>query len=515
MGSKPDWFYVDEKTWTRVANLPGSKVMSRNQRILHRSMLPLVGTDEAENTRAILTYDRPDWKTRDAWADARGFKFRVTQHQAIDFGHGRRGLLIGDEMRLGKTVSALAQHDPDRGPLVIVAPLTTRAVWLGWAKRLFPGKEIGICVGKKYDPLIFNKDIVFLHYDVIAQWQSMRPVGTLIFDEAHVLTNRKTSRVVAAGLLQHSAAKVIALTGTPIWNMPTNMWALLGLIAPGAWGTFEEFGYRYGLPVPTGYGMTYTGSSNEAELNQRLQEIMIRRLWKDCADDVPAISRSVVVAEVSDVERRRLDILAGELSMSKGKSSTIANLAAYRQHVTGLKLTVAVKEAQKCLERGESVVLWTWHKDFAGRLHRTLGDRSYMIHGDVAPAKRDLLMDAWKADPEAKVLIATMSVAQVGIDLSRARIAIFAELDWTPAIIGQAEMRTFSPTRGMDVFYIVANHLTDQRIVRQLITKLAASAAFGVGAAGDAIDAMRDAIMGPIDSGDLDRLLEDLLASAE
>ena len=112
------------------------------------------------------------------------------------------------------------------------------------------------------------------------------------------------------------------------------------------------------------------------------------------------------------------------------------------------------------------------------------------------------------------MLVAGMPVAQAGIDLSHARIAIFAEIDFTPAVLGQAEMRTFSPLRGMDIIFVIANHIVDQRIVRALINKLSAANPLGVGAAVEAIDALRDAVMGPQDEGDLDRLFDDLLASA-
>lgn len=412
------------------------------------------------------------------------------------------------------TLTALASHDPARGQLVIVAPLQTRAVWIGWAKRLFPELEIGICAGKKFDPAVFDKPIVFAHYDIISKWQSLRPIGTLVFDEAHFLTNRKTDRTNAAVLLQSRAEKVLALTGTPIWNMPPNLWAVAGLVAPAAFGSYHDFGNRYGRPEQTGYGTIYTGSSNEAELNARMTEIMIRRLWKDCAQDLPPISRGVLVSEVSDAERKKLDILAGALKAERGKSNTQSNLAAYIRQVSALKVKFAVPEIVKVLNRGEPIVVWTWHKDAADQLKDQLGDRAEVIHGDIAVPERELRMTAWKTSTTPKALIATMSVAQVGIDLSHAHIAMFVEIYYIPAIIGQAEMRTFDASRAMDVTFVVANHLIDQRMVRALVSKLGAQDSLGVGAACDAIDSLRDAMFGAQETGDLDRLLQDLLESA-
>ena len=136
-----------------------------------------------------------------------------------------------------------------------------------------------------------------------------------------------------------------------------------------------------------------------------------------------------------------------------------------------------------------------------------------MIHGEVGPYERERRIAEWQASEAPQALIATLAVAQVGIDLSHARFAIFAEIDYTPAILGQAEMRTYDPKRPMDVIFVVAAHLVDQRIVRSLIAKLGAATPLGVGAACEAIDALREAVNGPEEIGDVDRLLEDMIAS--
>jgi len=411
------------------------------------------------------------------------------------------------------TLTAIMCHDPARGPFVVVAPLSTRGVWLGWLKRVFPehADNIGVLRGRKFDPELVKKPIVFAHYDIIAQWMNATKIGTLVFDEAHVLTNRTAKRSLAAIYLRTQAERVIALTGTPIWDLPSDLWNIVGLVAPGGWGSYHDFCQRYGAPENTAYGVVYTGLSHGAELKERMTEIMLRRRWADVSEDVPAITRSVVVSEVDDAARRRLDILSAKIQSER--TNTAGNLAAYRRQITSTKLSTVKHEITKVISRNEPVVVWTWHKDYADAIAKEFPERAHVIHGDVAPEEREKRIEAWRAS-SANVLIATMAVAQVGVDFSHARIAIFAEIDYTPAIIGQAEMRTFAPTRGMDVIFIVANHLVDQRIVRALVRKLSAADPLGVGAAVDAIDALRDAVIGPNEEGDLDRLLEDLLASA-
>lgn len=515
-----DWWEADAATAKPLLGLPG--LHNKNDRWqVHRSMLPLLEDRQAQN---ILT---PPWdehalqmfrKIRDDFAIERGFKLRETQHQAIHFAMSRRGTLIGDEMRLGKTVSAAMTHmgQAEREKLVVVAPLMARGVWLGWLKRIYPGIPIGLLTGKTFDRVQLDYPIIFAHYDILSAWQTPIPIGTLIFDEAHYLTNSKTKRSLAAGFLSMHADRVIALTGTPIWDRPRDLWHVLGLIAPAAWGSFYDFGMRYGAPVSTAYGMQFTGLSNAEELRTRLSEVMIRRLWKDVHDDLPPITRSVLVAEVDDRTRRKLDIMAAE--MKADRTSTIGHLASYRAQLTSIKLGLVVKKAKEIIERGESVVIWTWHRDFAEKIAAELVDwrpmhPPYLIHGEIDAAKREDRIGLWKASPRALALIATMAVGQVAIDLSHAHINIFAEIDYTPAMIGQAEMRSFDPSHPLDVIFVVADHIIDQRIVRALVSKLSASDPLGLAAATDSIDALRASVLGVPEEPDLVRFLDDVLMS--
>jgi len=396
---------------------------------------------------------------------------------------------------------------------VVVAPLSARGVWLGWIKRVFPGVPVVALVGKKIDSQIKAQGpIVFVHYDIVHKWQALVKIGTLVLDEAHALVNKDTKRSKAVAVLSMMAEKVIAATGTPIWDLPADLWNLITTLAPAAWGSYWDFGRRYGAPEETGYGVKFTGISNRDELAPRLSEIMQRRLWQDVQADLPRVSRSVVVADIDDDTSKKLDIIAAKLRTER--SNTAANLAAYRSQISLFKLPTVLREVRKVLDAGEPVVVWAWHKHVAEALRAKLEGQAYLIHGNIAAHKREAEIDAWRAHPNA-ALIVTMAVGREALDFSHAHLAIFAELDWVPAIIGQAEMRTFDASRAMNILFVVASHVVEQRIVRALVSKLNASDPLGLGAAIDAIDALRDAIDGPKDEPDMQRFFDDLIASMD
>lgn len=518
LASKPDWFVIDQATvkplWGPDWATPGLKRHPREPELylVHRNHLPLLQHPEA--IKICTERQAGDWVARDRKTEALGFKLRTTQQQAIDFIEPRRGTLLGDDMRLGKTLTAIMSHDPARGPLVVVAPLSTRGVWLGWIRRVFPETPIGICIGRKIDREKLGQPIVFIHYDLIKDWQTAMPIGTLVLDEGQAIVRRDTKRTMAAAVLASRAAKVIIATGTPIWDRPKDLWSAASILAPGAWGDYYAFGNRYGAPVETAYGVDFPGLSNADELRARLSEVMIRRLWKDVQSDLPPISRNIIVAEVDDATRRKLDVLAGKLKSER--TNTAGNLSHYRSQLCKVKLKAVVEEAKRVLAQGGSLVIWTWHKEFAADIVKALEDSSrpqaHLITGDVAPDLRDEIIARWR-DESNGVIVSTMATLQVGVDLSHAPDAIFAELDWVPAMIAQTEMRTYDPQRAMRLTFVVADHVIDQRIIKALISKLGSSDPVGLGAAIDAIEAIRSALHGANEEGDMARFMDDLLAS--
>jgi len=509
---RPDWFTTDQETAAKLGNgVPGIKFVERSRGWeIHRSHLPLL--DDPQAREIIMSSPQPDWAARDLATADRKFKLRNVQHAAVDFITRRRGTLLGDDPRVGKTLAAIMSHDPSTGPLVVICPAMVRPVWLGWLGKVFPDEPVGVFVGREFDHKVVQHKLIVGHYDILAWWQSARPIGTIVFDEAHTLTNRASRRSKAAIFLATRASRVICATGTPIWNMPTDLWNVLGLVAPDAFGGFHEFAQRYGLPIPSAYGTKYTGISNEQELRARLSEVMIRRRWVDVADDLPPISRNVSLVQLDDSETRRLDLMAAEIVSDRARATTIGLLSRYRAKISHIKGPVAVREACAMLDRGEPVVIWTWHRELAESIAADLGERAFLVTGDVVTSKRDAAIAAWNAHPAA-ALVCTMAVAQVGLDFSHAHLAIFAEIDYTPAILAQAEMRTYAPTRPMNITYVVANHMIDQRIVVALTKKLDASNPLGVGAASETIFALDVTLNGPVEEPDMDRLLADILSS--
>lgn len=477
-----DWWELPRDWIVPVGSSPGVVFRANGKVEIHRSHLPLL---------AAAGYPVPVTQELDPGEGRLGVTYRPWQRRATAWMANRRGVLLAVSPRMGKSIAAVTQHAPSTGPLVILAPLDVRQVWLDTVERVFPGTPVLCLEGHTLDlDAIKNAPVIFGHYDILSHQRvsSLCP-GTLIVDEIHLLSNVKSQRATAVRYFATLAKRVITLSGTPLWNTTAGLWPLLAVTNPGAWGHRPfEFLQRHCTPVAGEHGWKYGDVSNAEEWHLRRREVVFEATWKTEMPDLPPVRRHRVVAPCDPLV---LDRAVAELECCRpsasGDESMIGAIGRYRRQTGMIKVPTAVEHA---LREETPVVLWSWHKDVAKAIAKDTakaGRPSFMIHGDLSSAKRLAAITAWRQTPDG-VLSATAAVGQVGIDLSHAPRAIVVEWDWTPAVMYQEEMRTFpgnNPERSHDVTQITLDHPVENLLLDHINRKVDRGASAAMTAAGD------------------------------
>jgi superfamily II DNA/RNA helicase len=248
-----------------------------------------------------------------------------------------------------------------------------------------------------------------------------------------------------------------------------------------------------------------------------MSEVMIRRTWQDVRSDLPPIERTVEVADVTEKQMFRLEMLAEKARDLTKKATKVGDQARFRRLLGQLKAPLAIEIAQRVLDGGEPVVVWAWHREVAHKIAAAIRKKGYpsfcATGGDTVDARERIIND-WKTVP-VSALVCTIPIGQVAIDLSHARQAIFAEVDFTPATVAQAEMRTFSPDQPMAITYLIVDHEVDRALVGALQEKCATADELGVPAADTAIDVIARAFDLEPEEADMQRLMDAFLAGAD
>jgi SNF2 domain-containing protein len=482
---------------------------------------------------------------------------RAHQLEGVRFIRARRGTLLADEPRVGKTPQVTFAHDPNAGIMAVLGPVAARAAWHEWAARRWKSacviyRETGKCAicervgatavtdqpsflsleGRTFRPELiedWRPRAFFATYAILPRWRGLfsklHSIGTLAFDEAHLsgAQNRNSVTVESLRFLNTISAQVVACTGTPIFNRVRGVWPLLDLCAPAAFGDYWAFAVRYCAARPGAHGWTDDGESNAVELRTRMTEIMLRRRWVDVTGSLPPITRSLEIVRLPDKAKDEVEALAGRLRYLEGGAKTlVGDLARLRKLYAEHKVPAAVDQITSALVEGHSCVAWAWHESVAQTLVERLQGRGLNVFGPItgatAPMRREAILEAAAAASGPRVLVANMATLGFAVSLAWATHQWFVELDWNPPTICQAELRPFDGTHPVASVYLVADVNADERLANALIAKLETQSALGLRAGvGDVAELLADSfgITGGDNQRTLDALAERIMASAD
>jgi len=440
---------------------------------------------------------------RGALSNRPTFDLRSYQDVGVDFlvETSHTGSLLADSPGLGKTRQGLAAVGWLKAyPAVIVCPSNVKYGWARECEKLGLPEPLIITSKKPTDDMrIAEEDgIVIINYDIIAAWQDiLMGAKTIVFDEAQMLANEKSKRSKAAKAIARKAIHRIALSGTPLMNTPNELWNIVDTISPDRFGKFFHFANRYcgafqeeikkkNSDEVVKKVWNYKGSSNQAELAERMQTLMLRRTKQDVAIELPPKTRELVELDVPEYD-----------NPDRWWSIDNKNQAQIALGIAGqLKIPAAVDLTRKHVAEGSKVILFSYKKDIARKLQQNLighGIDTFLATGDETNDRRR--QNAERARDEGGVLCATIDAMGTGVDyLSYANVIIFVELHYVPLKLLQAEDRAHRSGQKSSVFiyYLVALGTIDEVIRDRIRMKLVNFE----GAIGSTGENLKDDLMG-------------------
>lgn len=419
------------------------------------------------------------------------------QNAGLEFAEATDGnCLIADSMGLGKTVQALsylALH-PEMRPAVIVCPASLKLNWKREAEAWLETDDTieVIKTGKVYW-LTGDIEIIIINYDILKKWlpelQRIAP-QILIADESHAAKNPKSARSKALRELAADIPHKILMTGTPVLNRPSELRNQLEIIDPETYNKKNWFSWhlRYtdAHKITIGYQKTawdFSGASNLDELAQSLKTIMIRRTKEEVLPELPAKRRSTVLLDIDNrkeydkADKEFLEWMAeqeGEAAAEKAShAEQLAKIEYLRQIAIQGKMKQALAWIETFLESGEKLVVFATHKATVHALEREYGTMAVKIDGGTPIQKRQDAVDRFQNDPDVRLFIGNIKAAGVGITLTAASNVAFLELDWTPALLEQAEDRChrIGQENAVNIYYLLAGNTIDQSIAAMLERK--------------------------------------------
>ncbi|EGD55982.1 DEAD/DEAH box helicase [Gordonia neofelifaecis] len=375
------------------------------------------------------------------------------------------GGILADEMGLGKTLQTIAHLvHADRGPALIVCPTGLVTNWIREIARWVPDLHAVDYRGGALPDLPTGTAVVVTGYPTLRRHAAVlaeRTWATAVFDEAQALKNSRTQVSRAARALAADAR--IALTGTPVENNLDELWALLNLVAPTAFGNRALFRRRYSLPIQNG------SADAKRRMHDAISGHVLRRTKADVAASLGPKLHTDVECDLTDEQARIYDAILDDAE-NAGFGTGMARRGAILTALTRLKqvcnhpgltgseavtagdlsgrsgkLDVCTDIVESNLENDSPTVVFTQYRQtgelLAAHLGQVLGTDVPFLHGGLSRAERDRIVDDYQAGAGCGVLIASLKAAGTGLTLTRAADVVHYDRWWNPAVEAQATDR--------------------------------------------------------------------------
>jgi len=384
---------------------------------------------------------------------------REYQNQAVELLRRSKRILLGDDLGLGKTASAIGGFTlPGALPALVVTASHLTAQWEREIKRFAPHLSTHIIKqNKAYDFRIDGKlpDVTITSYFKLDSWHKslVGKVRYCIFDECQELRSWKHNAVPkkyrAAQRISERAEFVSGLSATPIYNYGGEFYSVTNAIRPGFLGNWREF-----------FAAWCRGSWDKAQLKNpkafgafiRKKGVFLRRTRSEVDREIPALQKIPHTIEadiaaldsVSDACSELARLILSDTPLEPGKKMQLSTeFTSKLRHATGMAKAAYIAEFVKMLLQSEKkIVLFLWHRDVYTVVLEALKDyKPVMFSGSESPAEKEKSKAAF-CEGDARVMLMSLRSGP-GLDGLQhvCRTVVFGELDWSSGAMDQGSGR--------------------------------------------------------------------------
>ncbi|MER8158808.1 DEAD/DEAH box helicase [Streptomyces sp. NPDC094472] len=414
------------------------------------------------------------------------------------------GGCLADDMGLGKTITLIALHLHRRsipeasGPTLVVCPTSLMGNWRREIERFAPGTPVRRFHGpaRSLDGLADGEFVLTTYGTMRLDAQRLAeagPWGMVVADEAQHVKNPFSA--TARQLRTIGAQARVALSGTPIENNLSELWAILDWTTPGVLGTHGAFRRRYAQAVESG-----SDPEAAARLAKLVRPFLLRRRKSDpgIAPELPPKTETDRAVALTKEQAGLYEAVVREVLAEISGTGGLVRRGLIVKLLTGLKqicnhpaqylkedrpvipgrsgkLELLDELLDTILAEGASVLVFTQYVQMARILERHLAARgvpAQLLHGGTPVARREEMVRSFQ-DGEVPVFLLSLKAAGTGLNLTRAGHVVHYDRWWNPAVEAQATDRAYriGQTQPVQVHRIIAEGTVEDRIAAMLTRK--------------------------------------------
>ncbi|WP_054006218.1 DEAD/DEAH box helicase [Cypionkella psychrotolerans] len=334
-----------------------------------------------------------------------------------------------------------------------------------------------------------------------------------ILDEAQAVKNPAST---AAKRIRDIRARMrLALTGTPMENTLTDLWALFDWLVPGLLGDRRSFRTQVLLPIEK-----EGDAQAQARLNRRIQPFILRRTKDQVALDLPEKTEITELIPLGakqqalyETVRMAMDARVREAIAARGlqgsQTTILDALLKMRQACCdpsllkdGARLEESAKRGrlmemlEALVQEGRKVLIFSQFVQMLRLIETDIASRGWSyewLTGDTVD--RDGAVTRFQSG-SAQIFLISLKAGGVGLTLTEADTVILYDPWWNPAVERQAMDRAhrIGQTKAVFVYRLVAEGTVEEAILSLQARKQALADALFDGGSADPIGLDMDII---------------------
>jgi len=441
--------------------------------------------------------------------------------------------ILADEMGLGKTIQLIAfyaalREQGVKGPLLVVAPLSTVPNWVREFKKWWPSQPVCMYHGGKekrqamrarggpMDPERQNLDdfpVVVTTYEIIIKDSAVLGRGRyrwkyLSVDEGHRLKNSEC--LLIQKLAEYNSDRRVLLTGTPLQNNLRELWSLLNFLMQDQFMDSETFLRHFELDdlVDDEQALVRAQKRNDVltKLHSVLRPYVLRRLKGDVDIGIPPKREAVIYCPMTVMQRElyqfaidgtlaktvkeRQGVGMVDVRASGSLQNKLMQLRKICNHPFLIedhtpngttnenivrfsgKMQVLDKMLREFKAKGHKVLIfsqWTRTLDILEDYMRTLrGWETRVLTGSTNVMERMQFMDEFNGDPDIFAFLLSTRAGGLGINLVSADTVIIFDSDWNPFADMQAMDRChrIGQKKPVAVYRLISENTAENLVLR-------------------------------------------------
>ncbi|KAF2474027.1 uncharacterized protein BDR25DRAFT_118320 [Lindgomyces ingoldianus] len=294
--------------------------------------------------------------------------------------------ILADEMGLGKTIQTISlityliekKHQP--GPYLVIVPLSTLTNWNNEFEKWAPSVQRIVYKGPPNARKQHQQQIRWGQFQVLLTTYEFiikdRPILSkikwvhMIVDEGHRMKNANSK--LSSTITQYYTTRYrLILTGTPLQNNLTELWAMLNFVLPTIFKSVKSFDEWFNTPFANTGGQDKMELTEEEQLliirrlHKVLRPFLLRRLKKDVEKDLPDKTERVIKCNFSSLQAKLYKQLVthNRLVVSDGKGGKtgmrgLSNMLMQLRKLCNHPFVFEEVEDQMNPGRGTNDLLW-------------------------------------------------------------------------------------------------------------------------------------------------------------